>query len=97
MKVPYHALRATELGVLSCLCSILVFSKARAVHYSNFFFFFLNIRVQLRTTVCALGLGRFEGYYLSGILGEESGFRNRYLWINTPQIILLFFPTLQLP
>lgn len=93
MQLPSHALRARELGVLSCLCSILVFSKARVVHYSNLFFKKKPKRVQLRTTVCALGLGRIEGYYLSGILGEESSFRNRYLWIEPP----IFFPTLQLP
>lgn len=63
MQVPFHDLRARELGDLSCLCPTLLFVKVYAVLQVVFFvFFFSNKKVQLGTIVHAFGIGRVEGH-----------------------------------
>lgn len=62
MQVPFHDLRARELGELSCLCPTLVFTKVYAVLQFFFNFFFPNTKAQLRTIVHAFGIGKVEGH-----------------------------------
>lgn len=61
MQVPFHDLRARELGELSCLCPTLVFTKVYAVLQFFFNFFFFQIQKHSSEQLCMhLGLEKLK-------------------------------------